>query len=71
MKLSFIKMHGLGNDYVFIDCFPQATAQIISEKVMAMDDKLYTPIVTAKTSKKEHTTRDQKIRTTLDLMMNL
>ena len=48
-----------------------ATAQIISEKVMAMDDKLYTPIVTAKTSKKEHTTRDQKIRTTLDMMMNL
>jgi hypothetical protein len=48
-----------------------ATAQIISEKVMAMDDKLYTPIVTAKTSGKDHTTRDQKIRTTLDMMMNL
>ena len=47
-----------------------ATAQIISEKVMAMDDKLYTPIVTAKTSKKEHTTRDQKIKATLDLMMD-
>lgn len=29
--LTFIKMHGLGNDYVFIDCFPQATAQIISK----------------------------------------
>ena len=24
-------MHGLGNDYVFVDCFPQATAQIISK----------------------------------------
>ncbi len=29
--LTFIKMHGLGNDYVFIDCFPQATAQIVSK----------------------------------------
>ena len=48
-----------------------ATAQIISEKVMAMDDRLYTPIVTAKTSKKEYMTRDQKIRSTLDKMMDL
>ena len=31
MKVPFIKMHGLGNDYVFIDCFPQTTAQIISK----------------------------------------
>ena len=48
-----------------------ATAQIISEKVMAMDDKLYTPIVTAKSDRKSHITRDQKIKATLDLMMNL
>lgn len=48
-----------------------AMAQIISEKVTAMDDKLYTPIITAKTSKKEHTTRDQKIKTLLDRMMNM
>jgi hypothetical protein len=48
-----------------------AMAQIISEKVIAMDDKLYTPLITAKTSKKEHITRDQKIKTTLDLMMNV
>ncbi len=44
---------------------------MISEKVMAMDDRLYTPIITAKTSKKEHTTRDQTIKNKLDEMMNI
>lgn len=29
--LSFIKMHGLGNDYVYIDCFPAATAQLLAD----------------------------------------
>lgn len=29
--LPFIKMHGLGNDYIFIDCFPKTTAQIIAK----------------------------------------
>ena len=29
--LPFIKMHGLGNDYVYIDCFEPTTAQLISE----------------------------------------
>lgn len=29
--LPFIKMHGLGNDYVYIDCFQKTTAQIIAE----------------------------------------
>lgn len=28
-KISFIKMHGLGNDYVFIDCFPSATEAML------------------------------------------
>ena len=29
--LPFIKMHGLGNDYVYIDCFQKTTAQIIAK----------------------------------------
>lgn len=29
--LPFIKMHGLGNDYVYIDCFPKTTADIIAK----------------------------------------
>jgi len=29
--LPFIKMHGLGNDYVYIDCFQKATAQFIAK----------------------------------------
>lgn len=29
--LPFIKMHGLGNDYVYIDCFPKTTAEIIAK----------------------------------------
>lgn len=28
--LPFIKMHGLGNDYIYIDCFPKTAAQIIA-----------------------------------------
>lgn len=31
MTLPFIKMHGLGNDYVFVDCFPQAVSRLISK----------------------------------------
>ena len=31
MKLPFIKMHGLGNDYVYIDCFPPETAKLIAQ----------------------------------------
>ena len=31
MKLPFIKMHGLGNDYVYIDCFPKTTAEYIEK----------------------------------------
>lgn len=27
----FIKMHGLGNDYVYIDCFQKATAEVIAK----------------------------------------
>lgn len=30
MPLPFIKMHGLGNDYVYIDCFQQDTARLIA-----------------------------------------
>ena len=33
--LPFIKMHGLGNDYVYIDCFPKATAAIIAKTDLA------------------------------------
>jgi len=29
--VSFIKMHGLGNDYVYIDCFRPHTAQLIAQ----------------------------------------
>lgn len=29
--VSFIKMHGLGNDYVYIDCFRLHTAQLIAQ----------------------------------------
>lgn len=29
-ELKFIKMHGLGNDYVYIDCFPATAAAIIA-----------------------------------------
>lgn len=28
--LPFIKMHGLGNDYIYIDCFNKTTAQILA-----------------------------------------
>lgn len=31
MKLPFIKMHGLGNDYVFIDCFLPETASLLAK----------------------------------------
>lgn len=31
MNLPFIKMHGLGNDYVYIDCFQPATAAMIAK----------------------------------------
>ena len=30
-RLPFIKMHGLGNDYIYIDCFPKTTADIIAK----------------------------------------
>ncbi|MBR5677363.1 MAG: diaminopimelate epimerase [Paludibacteraceae bacterium] len=30
MEIPFIKMHGLGNDYVYIDCFPKHTAKLIA-----------------------------------------
>lgn len=31
MTLPFIKMHGLGNDYVYVDCFQPETAQIVKK----------------------------------------
>lgn len=31
MNLHFIKMHGLGNDYVYIDCFSTETAKTIAK----------------------------------------
>ena len=33
--LPFIKMHGLGNDYVYIDCFPMDTADILAKADLA------------------------------------
>lgn len=30
MELPFIKMQGLGNDYVYVDCFVQTTAEMIA-----------------------------------------
>ena len=33
--IPFIKMHGLGNDYVYIDCFPKTTAQFIAKSDLA------------------------------------
>lgn len=45
-------------------------ANDICDRIGAIDDRLYTPIVTAKTSKKDHVTRDQKIKLSLDMMMN-
>ena len=31
VTLLFIKMHGLGNDYVYIDCFSKTTADYIAK----------------------------------------
>lgn len=31
MLLPFVKMHGLGNDYVYIDCFQPTMAELIAE----------------------------------------
>lgn len=44
-------------------------ALTIAEKVQALKDDLYSPILTAKTNRKKHITRDQAIKTSLDLMM--
>ena len=33
--LPFIKMHGLGNDYIYIDCFSQDTASFIAKADLA------------------------------------
>ena len=30
-KMRFVKMHGLGNDYVYVDCFDPVTADIIAQ----------------------------------------
>ncbi len=30
-KIQFIKMHGLGNDYIYVDCFDPQTAALISK----------------------------------------
>lgn len=30
-SLPFIKMHGLGNDYIYIDCFQESTAALITK----------------------------------------
>lgn len=30
-KIQFIKMHGLGNDYIYVDCFDPVTADLIAQ----------------------------------------
>ena len=30
-KMQFIKMHGLGNDYIYVDCFDPVTADLIAQ----------------------------------------
>ena len=30
-KMQFIKMHGLGNDYIYVDCFDPNTADLIAQ----------------------------------------
>ena len=35
VMVDFIKMHGLGNDYVYIDCFVKTTAEIIAKADLA------------------------------------
>lgn len=44
-------------------------AMMISEKVESMGIEIYTAILTASTNKKKHVTRDQVIKTNLDMMM--
>lgn len=41
MKIPFIKMHGCGNDYVYIDCFatPQETLGDLTPLIVAMSDR--------------------------------
>ena len=36
MEIPFIKMHGLGNDYVYIDCFPKDTAKLIARAELSV-----------------------------------
>ena len=35
MKLPFVKMHGLGNDYVYIDCFSPEVAKMLAKADLA------------------------------------
>ena len=30
-KMQFIKMHGLGNDYIYVDCFDPVTSDLIAQ----------------------------------------
>ena len=48
-----------------------AAAMAIGEKVQNMSKDIYTAILTARTDKKKHITRDQAIKTSLDLMMSI
>ena len=36
MEIPFIKMHGLGNDYVYIDCFPKDTEKLIARAELSV-----------------------------------
>ena len=35
ITIPFIKMHGIGNDYVYIDCFQESTARVIGKTNLA------------------------------------
>lgn len=37
--LEFIKMHGIGNDYIYIDCFQQPVPENISELTINLSDR--------------------------------
>ena len=37
--MQFTKMHGLGNDYVYVDCFSQPIPNQVTELAQAISDR--------------------------------
>ena len=50
-KITFTKMHGLGNDYIYVDCFEPQTADIIAQTDLACRAQIFD----TNTSKKQRT----------------